>query len=67
MLNYLVNHQSTQLNAETKNQALNRQTFRVLGRLYCLIHSQSLQILGIEWAFIVGGIHILFNQSDYMV
>ena len=37
LLNQLVNHQNTQLNAETKNQASNRHIFIVLGRLYSLI------------------------------
>ena len=37
VLYHLVNHQITQLNSETKNQALNRHIFRVLGRLYSLI------------------------------
>ena len=37
VLKHLVNHQNTQLNAETKHQASNRQTFRVLGHLYSLI------------------------------
>ena len=33
----LVNHQNTQLNAESKNEALNRHIFRVLGHLHSLI------------------------------
>ena len=37
VLNHLINHQNTQLNAETKNQTPNRHIFRVLGRLYILI------------------------------
>ena len=34
---HIVNHKDTQLNTENKNQASNRHTFRVLGRLYSLI------------------------------
>ena len=37
MLTHLVKPQNTQLNAETKNQALHRHIFRVLGRLYSVI------------------------------
>ena len=33
VLNYLVNHQNTQLETETKNQPLNRHIFKVFGRL----------------------------------
>ncbi len=32
VLDNLVNHQNTQLNAETKNQSSNRHTFGVMGR-----------------------------------
>jgi len=35
---HLQRHENTQLNVETKNQALNRRVFRALGRLYSLIH-----------------------------
>jgi len=47
VLYHLVNHQNTQLNAEIKNQALNRHIFRVLGRLYNLILCKEPCILGI--------------------
>jgi len=34
VLNNLINHRNTQLNAETKNQPFNRHIFIVLDRLY---------------------------------
>ena len=37
VVNYSINHRNTKLNAETKNQSLNRHISRVLGRLYSLI------------------------------
>ena len=37
VINYLVNRQNTELNAETKNQSFNRHIFWVSGRLYSLI------------------------------
>ena len=37
MLNHLVKHLNTQMHAETKSQASNHLSFRVLGRLYSLI------------------------------
>jgi len=37
VLNHLLNHKNSQLNAKTKIQASNRHIFRVLGRLHSLI------------------------------
>ena len=37
VLTLVVNHQNTQLNAETKNQTINLHFFKVLGLLYSLI------------------------------
>ena len=71
VLNNLLNHQNTKLNAETTNQAWNRHIFKVLGRLYNLIFCKNKNIIKIFFISFPGGIcggftYHIFSYIEYL-